>query len=123
MFGGVDQLLRQAQGGDDWWINDQRQLATGFSHWPTDYDASSWSTTVTQPLQSVSPSLAQRLPLPPQQHAIPLQQGNGRSLLGTASVMADDGVFASGFGNNQHTQSSYYFPGEMEYPDESEWYQ
>jgi hypothetical protein len=119
MFGGVDQVLRQTHGGDDWWINDQRQLASGFSQWPTDYDVPAWTTAT-----PVSPTVAQ-------QHTTLPQSSNGRFTPGNSHLITQD-LLPGGFDNghqvqngitNGHVQNGYYFPGGMEYPNESEWYQ
>lgn len=64
MFGGVDQLLRTSDNGQDWWMRDQSQLAMGFDNWTDAEAAGAWfaagmpDSGMQQPPSSTSPPFA-----------------------------------------------------------------
>jgi hypothetical protein len=104
LFGGVEQLLRPGH-GDDWWINDQRQLANGFSQWPGDIETS-WATQTNRPV-TISDEV--------------ILSGfvNGQ----TAAMNNDTNGAPNGANGMPHGDGYAYIPGGMIYPNESEWYQ
>jgi hypothetical protein len=105
IFGGVEQLLRD---GQDWWVKDQNQLATGFGHWPREQDPVSWlaanGANGTNGI-SMTPAAVQQPVRPPAQQQQQQQ------------LSSDD--YANLFANFNGNAT---FNGINSYPNENEWY-
>jgi len=71
IFGGVDQLLRTSDNGQDWWMRDQSQLAVGFDNWTEAEAAGVWFAAgmtdqggIVQHTSGASPSMVTSVPGP-----------------------------------------------------------
>ncbi len=100
---GVDQLLRASDNGQDWWLQDQNQLALGFDNWTTPAEVGSgvWFSTTGVPgnvsytsapsiAYSSAPSgLEKALSAMESANAAGLALGGGNSIASQGDVIVD----------------------------------
>jgi hypothetical protein len=121
-FGGVDQLMRE---GQDWWLRDQSQLATGFDNWNLGGEDFGWLNATPQAVGGSPASVGMPAAAPGYNAASPgLDVGggyNGGVPVGNGGGGANGGILNGINGLNGLNGIGY--GGALNSYNEQDWYQ